>query len=147
VLAKSSLYHVADDRVPQLCARPVQYINDFKDAAVVAPGIAEEGVKKAPNLGNLVFLSGTSGVDPKTGEVSAGIEKQTLAALENIKLALEEASSSLNNLVKNYIFLKNVADSSRVWRTILDYFQKNAPELVEEQTVGLGNSPIRPDIQ
>ncbi len=82
---------------------------------------------------NLIFLSGAGGIDRNTGEpVSIDLEKQVIAALNNIKTALEEAGSSLENLVKYYIFLKNAADAHRMWKAMLEYFQKEAPRLVKE---------------
>ena len=59
-------------------------------------------------------------------------EIQAVNALNNLKTALKEAGSSLENLVKYYIFLKSAADAPLMWKIMLDYFQDQAPKLVEE---------------
>lgn len=60
--------------------------------------------------GDLVFCSGTVGVDPKTGEAPAGIEAQTELALRNLAAILEASGSSMDDLVKTTIFYADVAD-------------------------------------
>ena len=37
------------------------------------------------DLGNMIFFSGQIPLDPLTGEMPEGIEKQTMRALENVK--------------------------------------------------------------
>ncbi len=60
--------------------------------------------------GGLVFVSGTVGIDARTGEVAEGIEAQTELALRNIAAILEAAGSSLDDLVKTTIFYADVND-------------------------------------
>ncbi len=82
--------------------------------------------------GNLVFLSGMNGQDVETGAVSSNIfEEQMVVALDKIKVALEEAGSSMNNIVRTFILIKNLADYPRMRKTELEYYQKHAPLLVE----------------
>ena len=60
--------------------------------------------------GELVFCSGTVGVDPATGQVGAGIAEQTEQALANLARILEAAGTSMDHLVKTTIFYSDVAD-------------------------------------
>ena len=60
--------------------------------------------------GDLVFCSGTAGIDPETGTVRDGIEAQTEQALANLGAILEEAGSSLAHLVRTTIMYADVAD-------------------------------------
>ncbi len=84
-------------------------------------------------VGNLIFLSGAGGRTLETGDVpSDNFEEQMTVCLDKIKLALEEAGSSLGNLVKTFILLKDQEDYPRMWNTLLEYYQKHAPLLVEE---------------
>ncbi len=84
-------------------------------------------------VGNLIFLSGAGGRTLETGDVpSDNFEEQMTVCLDKIKLALEEAGSSLDNLVKTFILLKDQEDYPRMWNTLLEYYQKHAPLLVEE---------------
>ena len=64
--------------------------------------------------GNLVFCSGTAGIDPATGAVGDGIEAQTELALRNLAAILEAAGTSLSNVVKTTIFYANVEDFAAI---------------------------------
>ncbi|MDP2916326.1 MAG: Rid family hydrolase, partial [Dehalococcoidia bacterium] len=100
-----------------------------------APGAStgHDFISRSAVVGNLVFLSGAAGIDLNTGKVaSKQFEKQMTAALDNVRSALEQAGSSMNNLVKSYVFLKSAADCPLMWQTMLEYFRQNAPELVNE---------------
>lgn len=62
-------------------------------------------------FGNLLFCSGNIGVDPKTGAfVKGGIKEQTEQVLKNIKSVLESGGSSLDNILKTNVYLKNMGD-------------------------------------
>jgi 2-iminobutanoate/2-iminopropanoate deaminase len=64
--------------------------------------------------GDFVFCSGTAGIDPDSGQVLDGIEAQTEQALRNLGAILEEAGSSLTNLVRTTIMYADVADFGRI---------------------------------
>ena len=64
--------------------------------------------------GNLVFCSGTAGIDPATGAVGDGIEAQTELALRNLAAILEAAGTSLSNVVKTTIFDATVEDFAAI---------------------------------
>jgi 2-iminobutanoate/2-iminopropanoate deaminase len=90
-------------------------------------------LSKSVTVGNLIFLSGMTNIDLRTGKPVPGpIESQVTVALDNVKIALEEAGSSLPHLVKHQICLKKASESSRVWKAMLQYYQRNAPRLVED---------------
>jgi len=88
---------------------------------------------KAVSVGNLIFLAGFAGRTLETGDVPSGdFEEQMLVALDKVRGALEEAGSSLGNLVKTLIVLRDKEHYSLMWKTLLNYYQKHAPLLVEE---------------
>lgn len=60
--------------------------------------------------GGFVFCSGTAGIDPVTGAIADGIEAQTEQALRNLAAILDEAGSSLRDVVKTTIFYADVDD-------------------------------------
>ncbi len=64
--------------------------------------------------GGFVFCSGTAGIDPVTGEPREGIEAQTEQALVNLQSILEEAGTSMDNLVRTTIFYSDVADFATI---------------------------------
>lgn len=83
--------------------------------------------------GNIIFTSGFDSRSLETGKVTSDIfEQQVITCLDNIRFAIEEAGSSLNNLFKHFILLRNTEDSPRLWKTMLAYYQKHAPLLVEQ---------------
>src|SRR5512137_3069098 len=62
-------------------------------------------------VGNLIFLSGCPGTDDMTGRIETAVfEEQMEIALGKIRRALEEAGSSMNNLIKNFIMLRDRID-------------------------------------
>ena len=62
-------------------------------------------------LGGMVFTSGQIALDPATGSlVSGGVAEQTVRVLENLKAVLEAAGTSLANVVKTTVFLKDMGD-------------------------------------
>jgi len=93
-------------------------------------------LSKSAVVGNLIFLSGLTGVSLKTGYLSSRkFEDQMVGCLNNIRAALKEAGSSMDNLVKHLIFIKNIEDCQSMWKIMLDYYQKHAPVLLEEPPV------------
>jgi 2-iminobutanoate/2-iminopropanoate deaminase len=76
-------------------------------SAPAAIGPYSQGVR----LGNLVFTAGQIPLDPITGlVVSSGIAGQTTRVLENLKAILEAAGSSLAQVVKTTVYLKDLSD-------------------------------------
>jgi len=73
--------------------------------------------------GGFVFCSGTVGIDPATGDPREGIEAQTEQALLNVQAILEEAGTSMGNLVKTTIFYSNAAD----FPTINEVYARHMP--------------------
>lgn len=66
---------------------------------------------QAIRLGNLVFTAGQIALDPATQQViSGGITEQTTRVLENLKAILESAGSSLAQVVKTTVFLRDMND-------------------------------------
>jgi 2-iminobutanoate/2-iminopropanoate deaminase len=64
--------------------------------------------------GGFVFCSGTAGIDPETGLAPEGIEAQTEQALLNLGAVLEEAGSSMADVVKMTIYYADVEDFARL---------------------------------
>ena len=88
---------------------------------------------KSARVGNLLFLSGSAGRTLETGDVPSGIfEEQMIVAFDKVKLALSEAGSSLENIVRTLILLRDQEHFPLLWKTLLEYYQKNAPILTEE---------------
>jgi 2-iminobutanoate/2-iminopropanoate deaminase len=88
---------------------------------------------KSVVVGNLIFLSGMTGANPGTGKIeSENLEKQVVTALDKVRMAMEEAGSSMKNIVKITTYIKDVTDYPHMRKVESEYFQKHAPLLVEE---------------
>ena len=60
-------------------------------------------------VGKMVFTSGQIGIDPAVGGLVEGVEAQT-----NLKAVLEAAGSSMENIVKTTVFVKDMNDFAKV---------------------------------
>ncbi|MBW1766332.1 MAG: hypothetical protein JRJ65_04680 [Deltaproteobacteria bacterium] len=82
--------------------------------------------------GNIIFLSSLDGRSFSSGKIeSGGIDGQMETCLDNIKSSLEDAGSSMDNLVKLFIMVRDYQDCPRIWKTMFEYYRKNASSLME----------------
>ena len=73
--------------------------------------------------GNLVFTSGQSPINPKTGNVEkTDIKSQTIQVCENLKAVLESAGTSIEKAVKTTCFLQNMEDFAEFNEVYASYF-------------------------
>jgi 2-iminobutanoate/2-iminopropanoate deaminase len=86
----------------------------------------------------LLFLSGQIPLDPATGEiVPGGIEAQTERVLINLKEILEAGGSSLQNVIKTTVYLKNLQDFPKMNDVYSRYFVQNPPARSTIEVSGL----------
>ena len=85
-----------------------QVIHTDRAPAAVGP------YSQAVRAGNLLITSGQLGLDPSTGVLPEGVEKQTRQSLENIGAILAEAGFSRTDVVKTTVFIRNMDDFARV---------------------------------
>lgn len=75
-----------------------------------------------------VFVSGQPPLDAATGKLVGGdIETQTRAVLDNLKLCLETAGSTLDKVVKCNVYVTNIAYYDRVNAVYAEYFPTDPP--------------------
>lgn len=89
---------------------------------------------KGAIAGDFVFLSGAEARDENSDEPVEGIKEQTELALNRIKQRLEEAGTSVENVVK---FVWYLADRSQVEAFYVardSWLAKNAPKLLRERS-------------
>ncbi len=78
--------------------------------------------------GGLVFVAGQLGIDPATGNVvEGGIEAETKQALRNIQKLLEAAGTSLDQVVKATVFLRDINDFQAMNGVYAEFFVANPP--------------------
>jgi len=76
----------------------------------------------------MAFLSGQIPLNPATGQMVEGdLTAQTERVLENIKGLLEACGSSLDQVVKTTVFLKDMGEFAQMNEVYGRYFGQNAP--------------------
>jgi 2-iminobutanoate/2-iminopropanoate deaminase len=121
-----------------------------KETVQVQLAAANPNLSPATRFGNLVFVAGQTGRHPRTGEVGRDVREQTRNALERIKLILEAAGTSLENVLTVTTHLTTREDlaayneeygqyfpTSKPARTTVEVML-NSPELLVEITVTAG---------
>ncbi len=89
-------------------------------------------------FGNLVFCSGQAAIVPETGHlIEGGIAEQTEQVCKNLQAVLEASGSSLDNVLKTTVFLKNIDDFHSMNQVFAKYF-RNFPA---RSTVQVSNLP------
>jgi len=83
---------------------------------------------QAVRYGDLLFVSGMLGMDPKTGEMAGtDIESQAVRILENLKAVVEAAGMTLQNVLKSTVFLKDMNDFAKFNEIYGRYFPEAPP--------------------
>jgi enamine deaminase RidA (YjgF/YER057c/UK114 family) len=85
------------------------------------------GYSRAVVQGDWIFVSGTTGFDYTTMQISPRVEEQARQCLENIQAALRQAGSSLADVVRVHYILPNGQDFERCWPVLREYFGNVRP--------------------
>lgn len=82
---------------------------------------------QAVEANGTIYISGQIGIDPKTGTLVEGIEKQTEQVLKNIGAILEATGCSYQNVVKCTVSLNNLDDFKKVNEIYGRFFTEQPP--------------------
>ncbi|MBT9174992.1 MAG: 2-iminobutanoate/2-iminopropanoate deaminase [candidate division WS2 bacterium] len=97
-----------------------------------SPAIEVEGFKK------IIFLSGQIPLDPETGEmVGENIKEQARRVILNIEALLEEGGLTLDNVVKNTVYLTNLQDFADFNEVYKEFFKEIYPARTTIEVKGL----------
>ena len=88
---------------------------------------AQIGYSRAVVAGEWVFVSGTTGFDYSTMSISGSLPDQTEQCLRNIELALQEAGSSLEDVVRVTYVLPDGLEFEKCWPILRKYFGEIRP--------------------
>lgn len=76
---------------------------------------------------DLIFASGQIPVNPATSEIPSGIKEQTTQVLKNVSAILESEGSSIKNVIKTTVFIKDMNDFVQMNEVYESFFQKPFP--------------------
>ena len=95
---------------------------------IAVPGEAPaKHTSRIVRFGNLVFIGGTAGRNFVTKEMPSDITGQTRQTLENIKICLQAAGTSMENVLKMTCYLADLSDKKAFDDVYVSYFPTNPP--------------------
>ena len=104
------------------------------------------GYSRAVVVGDTVFVSGTTGYDYATGEISPDVAEQAAQTLRNIAAALEQAGSSLDDVVRVHYYLVDGGEFEACWPVLREAFGRAMPAATMLQ-VPLMDAAMRIEIE
>lgn len=94
----------------------------------------------AMKVGNLMFCSGQTPLDPDTMQlVGTNIEEQTKRVLENLSIVLSGENLTLENVVKTTVYLKEMSDFQGMNKIYEEMFQGHKPS---RTTISVKQNPL-----
>ena len=94
----------------------------------------------AATPGEVIYVSGQVPIDPTTGQlIEDDIHLQTALVLRNIAAILAEAGSSLHEVVKTTVYLKDFGDFAAMNEVYAHAFDGHAPA---RATIGVAALPL-----
>ncbi|MEF2701143.1 MAG: RidA family protein [Oscillospiraceae bacterium] len=91
-----------------------------------APG-AIGPYSQAIEVNGFVYTSGQIGIDPATGAIVEGVEAQAHQVCKNLTELLKAAGTSMDNVVKTTVFIKDMNDFGTVNGIYAQYFTEPYP--------------------
>jgi len=85
------------------------------------------GYSRAVLAGDWVFVSGTTGFDYSTMSIADDLITQTEQCLKNIEVALRQAGSSLQDVVRVTYVLPDGSEFEQCWPVLRKYFGEIRP--------------------
>jgi len=93
---------------------------------------------QAIRVDNLVFTAGQVAIDPEQGKLIEGdIAAQTRQVLTNLSAVLEAAGSSLSQVLKTTVFLKDIHDFAAMNAVYAEFFPEKPPARSAVQVAAL----------
>ena len=107
---------------------------------------------QAIEVNGMVYTSGVIPVVPETGDIPEGSQAQAKQALTNLSNLLEAAGTSMDNVVKTTVFIKEMNDFGAINEVYATFFSGAFPArscvevarlpkdvLIEIEAIGLKN--------
>lgn len=97
---------------------------------IIASPLAPKAVgpySQAVEAAGIIYVSGQLPIDASTGKMPEGIEAQTRQSLTNLRHILEEAGSSLSDVVKTTVLLQDMGDFAAMNAVYAEFFTQEMP--------------------
>lgn len=115
------------------------------------PGLSEAIAKRgvpltvATKANGFVFVSGLPPIDPVTGQmVNATLQVQLRRSIENLRLALQSAGTSLDRVVMITLYITNSGYFEQVNRIYREFFADMPPA---RTCIAVGSWPFEADVE
>ena len=92
---------------------------------------------QAVSFGEFIYSSGQVGLNSEGKFVSDDVQGQTKQTLENLKSILEDNGSSLENVIKTTVYLRDMNDFKPMNEIYAEYFGSSLPARSTVAVVGL----------
>ena len=99
----------------------IKYENNYSEELLQNGGIMKKVINtpnapaaigpysQAIEINNMIYTSGIIPINPQNGSLVEGtIEEQTKQVFENLKALLRDSGSSIDNVIKTTVFIKNM---------------------------------------
>ncbi len=97
-------------------------ISTTKAPAAIGP------YSQAIEINNMVYTSGVIPINPEDGSIVEGdIKVQAERVLKSLSALLKDCGTSLDNVVKTTVFIKNMNDFAAMNEVYARYFTNNCP--------------------
>ncbi len=106
-------------------------INTTNAPAAIGP------YSQAVQHGNTVYVSGQLPLNPETKKMADDVSEQTKQSMNNIKAILQEAGSSMENIVRCGIFVTDLGDFAVVNEIYASFFKGDYPARATVQVAAL----------
>jgi enamine deaminase RidA (YjgF/YER057c/UK114 family) len=111
-----------------------------------SPFEAQIGYSRAVVDGDWIFVSGTTGFDYATMQISSDVTEQADQALRNIAWALEQAGASLADVVRVTYVVPDAADFEPCWPVLRRHFGEVRPAAMMI-SAGLADARMKIEIE
>lgn len=120
--------------------------------AAASLGAHAQSNKQAPvpftssiKTGDLLFISGQVGIDPKTSTLSSeSFEQETKQVMENLKSELEKHGLTMDDVVSTIIYLKDMNNYQRLNQVYGGYFSSRFPT---RTCIAVANLPVNASVE
>lgn len=83
---------------------------------------------QAVEVNGMIYTSGIIPINPVDGTLVTGsVEEQAEQALKNLKALVEESGSSMEQVIKTTVFIKDMNDFAKINEVYARYFTDNYP--------------------